>query len=244
MGTGRLQLTVLGCDGSFPGAGGACSGYLVRGGGATLWLDAGTGTMSNLQRHADLTEINAIVLTHEHPDHWSDIEGLAVAFKWALGCEGPAVYAPAGLRDLTRVGHSIGALPWTTIDELSTMRIGGMHVSFSRTDHPVATFAVRLACDGRVLAYSADTGPGWELAQLGRDIDLALCEATFLADKEGTVQHMSARQAGTSAARARAKRLVITHLTPGIDKEAARAEAARSFGAPVTVAAIGDRYEV
>ena len=240
----HLNLTVLGCDGSFAGAGGACSGYLVRAGATAIWLDAGAGTMSNIQRHVDLADVEAIVLTHEHPDHWSDIEGLAVAFKWTLVRDGPPVYAPAGIRESTRVGHSIDSLPWTTIDQNTELEIGPIGLSFSLTDHPVTTLAVRLESDGRVLGYSADTGPDWELAQLGFDMDLALCEATFLKDKEGTVQHMSARQAGASAARARAKRLVITHLTPGVDRESARAEASRAFGGPVEVAAIDARYEI
>lgn len=240
----HFSLTVLGCDGSFPGAGGACSGYLVRGAGTAIWVDAGTGTMSNIQRHLDLAAIDGIVLTHSHPDHWTDIEGLAVAFRWTFGCDGPPVYAPAGIRESTRVSHSIDSLPWTVIDEGSELKIGSIGLSFFRTDHPVTTLAVRLEFGGRVVGYSADTGPGWELSQLGFDMDLALCEATFLTDKEGTVQHMSARQAGASAARARAKRLVITHVTPGIDKEAARAEASRAFGGPVEVAVIDARYEI
>lgn len=200
--------------------------------------------MANLQRHCDLTQIDAVLLTHAHPDHWSDIEALAVAFKWALRRRGPVVYAPGGIRELARVGSSIDALDWRAIDESTELEVGAMRLSFSRTDHSVPTHAVRLDCGGRVLVYSADTGPGWELSQIGRDMDLALCEATFLADKEGIVQHMSARQAGASAARARARRLVITHLTPGIDPEAARAEAAESFGAPVEVATIDATYEV
>ena len=244
MGPGSFSLTVLGSDGSFPGPGGACSGYLVRGGGKTLWLDAGPGTMSNVQRHIALEDLDAVVVSHEHPDHWSDLEGLAVAFKWALRRTGPQVFAPTGIRELMRVGHSVDSLPWDTIRADSKIGLGGMLLTFSRTDHPVLTLAVRIECGGRVLGYSADTGPGWQLAELGDDLDLAVCEATFLADKEGTVQHMSARQAGTSAAAAGVARLLITHLTPGVDRDEARREAAESFGAPVEVAEIDARYEV
>ncbi|HMC51941.1 MAG TPA: MBL fold metallo-hydrolase, partial [Acidimicrobiales bacterium] len=79
-----LTLTVLGCDGSYPGPGGACSGYLVRGGGVRLWLDAGSGTMANLQRHVGLDEIDAVVLSHEHPDHWTDLEAYYVACAYGI----------------------------------------------------------------------------------------------------------------------------------------------------------------
>lgn len=244
MGPKSFSVTVLGCDGSFPGPGGACSGYLLRAGKTKLWLDAGSGTMSNLQRHIRLDEIDAVVVTHQHPDHWSDLEGLAIAFKWALHRKGPAVFAPDGIRELLRVGDAADIYEWQTIDETTVISVGEVKIVFSRTDHSVPTFAIRAEFEGRSLGYSADTGPAWSLRALGDDLDLALCEATFLADKEGSVQHLSARQAGASALQAAAHRLVITHLTPGIDHNAARTEAQASFGKTVQVAEIGATYEV
>jgi ribonuclease BN (tRNA processing enzyme) len=244
VGTESFSVTVLGCDGSFPGPGGACSGYLVRAGNTKIWVDAGSGTMSNLQLHDCLTDVDAVVISHQHPDHWTDLEGLAIAFKWNLRLPGPPAFAPGGIRELMRVGDAADVFAWNEISADSVVSIGDLTVSFSRTDHSVPTFAVRVECLGRSLGYSADTGPAWALSELGTDLDLALCEATFLSDKEGTVQHMSARQAGASASASGVDRLVITHLTPGTDREAARMEAEESFGKPVEVATVGATYEV
>lgn len=244
MGSNSLSLTVLGCDGSFPGPAGACSGYLLRSAQTNVWIDAGSGTMANLQRHIGLEEIDAVVLTHQHPDHWTDLEGLAIAFRWSLMRDGPVVFAPAGIRELLRVGEAADVFSWQDIDETSAVSVDDLRLSFSRTDHSVPTFAVRAECDGRCFGYSADSGPGWGLAELGDDLNLALCEATFLSDKEGTVQHMSARQAGMSAAEAKAERLVITHLMPGVDRDESRIEAEKAFGSPIEIAHLGARYEV
>ncbi len=74
-GDGGSTVTVLGTSGSYPGPGSACSGYLLRHQGFNLWLDAGPGTMANLQTHIGLADVDAVVLSHEHPDHWSDIDG-------------------------------------------------------------------------------------------------------------------------------------------------------------------------
>jgi len=74
-----MKLTVLGCSGSYPGPGGAASGYLVEADGTRIWLDAGSGTLANLQRHIGLDAVDAVVLSHEHPDHWADIEGFHIA---------------------------------------------------------------------------------------------------------------------------------------------------------------------
>ena len=239
-----LSLTVLGCDGSYPGRAGACSGYLVQFADTAIWLDAGSGSLANLQRFIGLDELDAVVISHAHPDHFTDLEPFCVALKWYLKCSGPAVFAPEGLEELMRVGGSRSVVQWYTIDEKSNLQIGGMHLSFSRTDHPVPTFATRIDAGGVSLGYSADTGPAWEFSSLGRGIDLALCEATFLSDEEGSVQHLSARQAGRTASRAGARRLVITHLAPGVNRDSARAEATEEFASQVEVAAIGQVYEI
>ena len=93
-----LTLTVLGCDGSFPGPGGACSGYLLTCEGSRVWLDCGSGTLANLQRHTTMEEVDAVVISHQHPDHWTDLEHFGVACRWALGRTGVPVFAPPGLR--------------------------------------------------------------------------------------------------------------------------------------------------
>lgn len=238
-----LTLVVLGSDGSYPGPGGACSGYLVGAGDTRVWLDAGSGTLANLQRHLALADVDAVVLSHAHPDHWTDIEGFYVACRYYLGRRGVPVYAPRGLSSLVRGIDDDGTLSWREIGDGDGVEIGPVRFRFSRTDHPVETLAARADAGGRSLAYSADTGPGWALSSLGR-ADLALVEASFLSDKEGLVQHLSARQAGITARQAGAGRLVITHVAPGVDRAAAQQEAAASFGAPPEVALPGCRYLV
>jgi len=236
-----LSLTVLGADGSFPGPGGACSGYLVECAGTTVWLDAGSGSLANLQRHTQLAEVDAVVLSHGHPDHWSDLEGFYVACRYFYELSGIPVYAPKGLAGLTTGVRDDGAFVWHDIEEGRSESIGALRLAFSRTDHMIETYAVRFEGAGRVLGYSADTGARWELSALGQ-LDLALVEASFLSDKEDTVQHLSARQAGATARAANAPRLVITHIGPTIDKAAARAEAEAAFGGPVEVATVDTRY--
>jgi ribonuclease BN (tRNA processing enzyme) len=239
-----LALTILGCDGSYPGPGGACSGYLVSCEDTRVWLDAGSGTLARLQEQVALESLDAVVLTHQHPDHWTDVEHLAVALRWALNRPGVPVFAPAGLRSLTRVGNAADVLDWHVIGDGDRVKVGALDFVFSQTDHPVTTLAARVEGGGRSLGYSADSGPGWDLAALGPALDLALCEATFLSDKEGTVQHLSARQAGLTARRAEVGRLVITHLLPRVDRQAARDEAAAAYGRDVTVAGPGDRFAI
>ncbi len=242
-----LALTVLGCDGSYAGPGGACSGYLVESGGTSLWLDAGPGTLANLQRHLDLDTLDAVVLTHAHPDHWVDVLPYHNVVRYLRPRTGVAVFSPPEVRRLAaEVNGSLDpAFDWTEVHNASTAQVGALQLTFSRTDHPPETLAVRIDdATGAAMGYSADTGPGWSVSELGRGLDLVLCEASLAPEAERRVQHLTAAQAGTSARAAGAHHLIITHLQPGVDADRSRADASATFGLPVDVAAIGQRYEV
>jgi ribonuclease BN (tRNA processing enzyme) len=238
-----LKLTVLGCCGSYPGPGGACSGYLLDADGTRIWLDAGSGTLANLQRHISLHDIDAVVLSHEHPDHWADVEGLRVACAYVINRHGVPVYAPAGLRRLTYDFKHV--MDWQVVEGGDAIEVGAARLTFSRTDHGPETLAVRVDAGGRSLAYSADTGNGWSLEALGPAVDLALVEATLPNDREGDAPgHLSARQAGAMAQQAGARRLVITHLWPHLDPEEMRVDASAAYGAEAEVATMHEEYVI
>ena len=241
-----LSVTVLGCSGTYAAPGGACSGYLVRAGTTALWLDAGPGTLANLQRHIDLDELDAVVLSHAHPDHWVDVLPFHNVVRYVKVRSGLPVLSPAKVAELaTAVNGALApAFDWRIVGDGSVERVGALTLRFSRTDHPGETLAVRVDGDGASLGYSADTGPAWSLSALGPGLGLALCEASLPAEQEGSVQHLTARQAGADARAAGARRLVLTHLQPGIDPERSQADATEAFGAPVDVAAIDDHHEV
>lgn len=241
-----LTLTVLGCSGTYAGPGQACSGYLVRAGGRSIWLDAGPGTLGALQEHVALVELDAIVLTHSHPDHWLELPVARNAFRYALGRERVPVYGTAETRDLAvgLLGELEPTLDWTVLTDRTVVEVAGTRLTCSATDHPVETVAVRLDHGGRSLAFSADTGAGWSVEALGPGIDLFLCEASLDRRSEGRAPHLSAAQAGSMAAAAGVARLVLTHLVPGVDPETQVGDATAAYGGPVEVARPHATYDV
>ena len=247
--TGR-RLTVLGCDGSWPGPGGAGSGYLVEAGDTAVLLDSGSGTFARLQAWGDPGRVAAVILTHAHPDHWTDLEAFATWAGFGPGRERfrgegghpLAVYAPPGLRERSHYS-SAEWVDWQELAPSMVLTIGSMEARFGATDHGTPTLAVGLAHGGATLAYSADSGPSWSVQELGSDIGTFLCEATYTSEREGSFLHLSGREAGTMARAAGVRRLILTHRWPTVAADDVRREAELAFGQPVEQASSGAVFD-
>ena len=236
-----MRVTVLGCSGSFPGPGAACSGYLVRADGGAVWIDAGPGTMANLQRHLPLGDLDGVIITHGHHDHFSDLPSYQVAAKYWLEREGVPVYMPSEIAPFFRqFAPTFDVRQVTGGDEAN---LGPFHFRFSHTHHYVETLAVRVDAGGRSLGYTADTGPRWSPTALGAGMDTLLCEATFETEDENQAMHLSGRQAGLAATDAGVRRLLLTHAQPGADRDAIRAEAITTFDGEVITVAENEEYD-
>lgn len=248
-----MQLTVLGCAGSFPGPESACSAYLLQAEGFTLLVDFGSGSLSALQRYADLYRVDAILLTHLHCDHMLDACSYVVVRRYAPSGPLPPVpvYAPAGAPDRIAAAYSAEAEP---VDDVytffslqpGTFPIGPFTVTADRVNHPIETYGLRIEHGGRVLAYSSDTAPCEALLRLAQDADLFLCEASYLDGVQNPPGlHLTGREAGEAATKASVGRLLLTHLVPAWAAEASTVEAAAAaFAGPVDVIRPGARYDL
>ena len=233
-----LSITVLGSSGVYAGVDLACSGYLVRAPGSTVMMDAGPGTLANLQRHVSPTQLDAVLLSHSHPDHWLELPVLRNALKYVMAHPSPIdLYATAETLQLAErlCGELMPTFRPHVITDRSEFAAAGIDVRCSRTDHPVETLAFRVGAGGRSAAYTADTGPAWSVGELGRGLDLVISEATFLDgdEVEPAPVHLTAAQAGAFARAADAQRLAVTHVLPTGSVDAALAEAADAYGADV-----------
>ncbi len=252
-----MNLRVLGSSGGYPAPGNPSTGFVLEHGGARLWLDAGSGTFAELQRLADFTSVDALVLSHAHADHCADLFPLHVAIRYGLGNGFKLpVYAPPGLRE--RLGALLDprgaeqldeAFDFHTIDAGSDagerVEIAGVSFTFLRTDHPIHCLAMRAETAAGTLTYSADTGPGADLAGFARGSDLLLCEANYQDGRMGPPFHLSARQAADTARRAGARELALTHVWPTLDPQVSLREARETApGLPIRWAGPGERFEI
>jgi ribonuclease BN (tRNA processing enzyme) len=211
----------------------------VRDGDTALWMDCGAGTFGHLQRHVDVEELTAVVITHAHPDHCVDLYGLHVLAKWGLQRTDIPVYGPSGLAEFLEPlisNHWGDTFDWHTLDDGARESLGSMELQFSRTDHPLPTYAVDLAAGGKRLVYTADTGPDWSVGAFAPEADLVLSEATYLDASNPARIHLSAKEAGLAAREAKARRLMLTHIWPRVDPAESQREAAEAFGGSVELA--------
>lgn len=240
-----MRLTVLGSAASYAGAGEACSGYLVEGGGAKVLFDIGNGVLANLARVADPAGLDAIFISHGHPDHYVDIYALQSFLRYAP--QGPAapvaLYLPEGLFDrmqllLSERGAREFAEAFVPSPLIAgeAIPIGDLTVTAMSVPHTDPTFALVAQTDGSRLVYTADTQPGEAILSAASGADLLVAEATLPEGFEGAAPHMTASQAGKLAAEAGAGALVLTHVWPTNDRERMRLDAAAVYDGPIAVA--------
>lgn len=250
-----IRLSVLGSCGAWPEAGRACSGFLLEHDDYRVVLDLGYGTLPRLFELIGSSVgdgIDAVIITHEHPDHMVDLHGLFRAR--CMGRPGqPAIplFAPPGVLervagleddDLATIGT---VLQWNPLPS-SPYDLGPLRLESMALPHFVLNAGVRLSSPTMTVAYTGDTGPDPALAELGRDVDLFIVEAsdrdqrrTSPLDAEATKYGMRGIDAGLAATAAHARRLMLTHFWPDNDREMTRTAAAGAYDGEILLAEEG-----
>lgn len=275
-----MRLRPVGVSGSFPGPAAPASSYLVQvspaesvaaGHGARGWnllLDLGNGAFGALQQYLDPMALDAVSISHLHPDHCADLSGLYVYLRYhpergslrdgGRGAPLP-VYGPStaerhvalsyGLSEGESMDNDFEFRSWA---RTSTATVGPLTIEPHRVFHPVETYGVRItgpsvSGGSAVLAYTGDTDACTSVVELARDADLLLSEAAFLEGRDDGVEpgiHLTGHRAGQVATDAGARSLLLTHLPVWNDPAATLAEARGTYAGPVDVAAPGTVYDL
>jgi ribonuclease BN (tRNA processing enzyme) len=247
-----LELRVLGVCAAYPAFEDACSGYLISDGDILILLDCGPGIMAKLPGYVSYFDLTAIVITHLHTDHYLDLFPLRYALTYSFSRPEhykkiPLIMPPGDYdqlfplmtKDREKFDELFLPIP---ISEQQILTFGDLKLEFRAANHPIQTFACRISDQfNRTFVYTSDTGWSDDLTDFANSAELILCEATMQDQHQDLTKsgHMTARQAGTLAARSGAKRLMLTHIWPEYDREISRREAFESWGQPVEVAMTG-----
>ncbi|GAA3582291.1 MBL fold metallo-hydrolase [Nonomuraea rosea] len=214
--------------------------------GFRVLIDPGYATLPRLLTSMRADEVDAVLVSHGHPDHCADLNPLLRARVLGDAPVPPLpVYAPPGALDavlaLDKARMLAGGF---TVHDLAPgvpYELGPFRLDAFDLPHHVPNAGLRLSGGGRVLAYTGDTGPAAELVALAKDADLLVAEATYpeRVPEEDAPYLSSARDAGRTAAAAGVSRLLLTHLWPDTPAGPALASAAESYTGPLAVASAG-----
>lgn len=237
-----MKLTILGNNGPYPAKGGACSGYLLTSdsGNTRILIDCGTGVLARLLETVSLSEIDAVVLSHLHFDHMSDMLPMQYALQFNPREKSLPVLAPA---EPTAV-RTLLECPRYDLWPMEDTTIGEMRISFSPARHPVETYAVCVSCDGAKFVFTGDSNQDLLMEFFCEGADLLLADAGLSKeDHTFTAPHYSAELCGQLARNAHVRKLVLTHFNPKYNREDLLKEALSVF--PNTVLAeSGESYYI
>jgi ribonuclease BN (tRNA processing enzyme) len=264
-----VRITVLGKSPSWQDAGGACSGYLVEDGASCLLLDCGSSVFAQLRRVRDYVDVDAIVVSHMHADHFLDLIPFAHALIYAPrqqraaadGSAGngararPRLLVPPGAIAMLRLLAEAGGQPrlfdaafaLREYDVAEVVEVGDLRVRLQPVPHYIPTNAIEVSRGGRDgrFTYGADHRPTDALREFAAATDLLMLEATLTQPEPHEPRgHMTPAEAGAVAAGCDAGRLVLTHISDELDYDWALAQAARSYAGPIEIARGGGVYEV
>lgn len=247
-----MRLTVLGSSASQPAAGDGCSGYLVTHEGTSVVLDCGAGTLGRLQEHVAIDDISAIVISHLHPDHFSDLIPLRYGRRYgeAGAREIPVFLPPGGIAHLHALAEALsstrpfwdGALRLQEYSPGVRLSAGPIAIDPDEVVHGIRSFGMRVSAGGRTLAYSSDTVMCDEVTRLAEGAHVLLAENTLGGGAPAhhhPITHMSAEQAGQVARLSGVGTLVLTHFWHTADRELACREAASAFDGRILAARPG-----
>ncbi|UYG15840.1 MBL fold metallo-hydrolase [Brachybacterium huguangmaarense] len=258
-----MRVHVIGCNGSFAGRESAASSYLVEhtdddGRTWRVLFDLGSGAFGTLQRVIDPTELDAVVISHLHPDHYLDLTGLEVFWAYNERQDLPQLplYGPAALPGRIRavmdrdddVPDGLTTVPfdYRSITDRATIEIGPLVIEAREVLHPVESYGFRIMAGDALLVYSGDSDACEALDELAAGADLFLCEAGYIEGRDDrfTGVHLTGRRAGETAMRAGVRRVALTHIPCWTDPAIPEREARAVCDLPLQVVQALDVFEV
>lgn len=223
-------------------------------------IDFGTGAFANLREYVEYDDVDAIVITHMHADHFIDVIPMRYALQYGnsrrkrkmqlwLPPEGEGMlrklvsaFADEGTGDFLTSVFEV-----QTYDPTAALRLGTAKLTFAATRHYIPTYAVRYEANGSALTYSADTAPDENVVRLARHSELFLCEASLLPGEiePGPLRgHSSPHEAGQMARDADVGSLMLTHYSDAQTVREMIAAARSIFKGPISCADDHTRFVV
>lgn len=244
-----MRFVLLGTGTLVPDAERGPAGFLVERNGTRILVDGGSGTLQRLARYGvDARKLDAGVYSHWHLDHCGDLAPLLFAMRVGIGGvrrEQYPIWAGEGFREF--LGKLEATFPgWirsdnfgAVVQELSLQGPdaatlpGGIRLDTRPAVHSAGALHLRFTSpEGATVVFSGDTGPSPALAELATGVDLLVTECAA-AEPDPWNSHLWPEAVAEVVARARPKRVLLTHFYPGLEESLAL-EVVGRCGVPVS----------
>jgi ribonuclease BN (tRNA processing enzyme) len=218
-------MTIIGCGDAFGAGGRLQTSFHVRSAPSTFLIDCGTSTLIGMRRLGlEPNDIDTVFVTHLHGDHFGGLPWLFIDGHYVSKRRRPLVVAgPRGIEARYRTaaealypGVTTNApgfdLVFHEYEEEKPLDVGGVTVTPFEVQHPSGAppYALRLALEGKVVAFTGDTGWVDVLCKVARDADLFISEC-FQYDVVLPI-HLDYATINANYARLDAKRVLLTHM--------------------------------
>lgn len=225
-----MKLTTLGCWGAYPYKDGGTTSYLLTGqDGFQLLIDCGSRALNELEKEISPLDLDAVIISHYHPDHVADLGVLRHYFQLYPKHLWEPKVLPIYAHDEDKEEFAKLSLPDVSqgiaYDVVNGQSIGPFDIQFIKTVHPVPCYAFRILerDSGQVFVFTGDTGYFAGLAEFAAGADLFLPDVYLYEGNENHIAHLTTKEAGQIASAAKVKHLVLTHMPPvapeGIDPD-------------------------
>jgi len=249
--TSGISVTILGSGTCVPSLKRSSCSVLMQTGSSRLLFDSGPGTMRRLlEAKTSIFEISHIFYSHFHPDHTSEFVPFIFATKYPDGSRRKTPLTAGGGRGFLNFYEGLKTVYGDWI-ELAPEMLEAIEFDIKKSDHrqfkdfavetvPVAhneeSIAFRVTGrDGRSAVYTGDTDYSEAIIDLAKETDLLICECA-LPDQLRVPGHLTPSQAGELAARAKVRKLVLTHFYPECEIEDIEAQCRKTYGGPLVLA--------
>ncbi|WP_099223663.1 MBL fold metallo-hydrolase [Listeria costaricensis] len=238
-----MKLTVFGHWGGYPLKNDGTSSYLLEEDGFKLLIDVGASAVSIMQNYVDPAELDAVILSHYHPDHVADV-GILQHVRLLGNHEKRLPVLPIYAHEEDERGFSYLTMKdiseARTYHETDTLEVGPFSISFLRTIHPVPCFAMRFTANGKSIVYTADSAYQESFVRFSEQADFLFADTNFFKEMAGKSRvHMASVEVGRLAKLASVKKLMLTHLPQNGSLAQLKNEAAAEFDGEILLAEKG-----
>jgi ribonuclease BN (tRNA processing enzyme) len=246
-----MEIVILGSGTATPSLERNASGLAVQTEKLIFLVDIGPGTLRRMcEAQIDSRLVDAILITHFHPDHTSDLVAFLFASNYAFGPvrEDPFyIVGPTGFKGFYASLQAVWG-DWIVpknnrlkVKEMDAETSDGLLIDevtilSMPSPHSFPSISYRIEEAGKSVTVSGDTDISEGLVELAMDTDVLICECS-MPEESKIPGHLVPSEAGAMAEKARAQKLVLTHMYPPCEEVDVAEQASRSFLGEVLKAA-------